>query len=381
MDFSDRGPAASTVGPRERALALLRTFRVSVLPSFVRRSRSWTGLDPSAHADVIDDVSQELALDCVENAETIVALSPQARHKRWLRLAQQQHYAVRVRTQRHGRDVERLDRGAPPPTAIDLPLDPQDIELLDRIARHAERLGNGRFCARATARSMRVGHETLRRIWAEFADALGLDHEHVEFWRRRLAEALCMIAAARLRERGVVRLWDDDARRAYDPEAFRRRLLRIRDALGVRPIDTELRRALEHVAPRRAARQLEPRALLDIAERIAAGDPLVLMWRFEAELCDGGDVYEAARCLWEARRLEKDRGRIVLARARLLEARGELRAARRVLERAIARRRRFDPRLVASLRAAGGAVARSAPSARSIDRRPGDRGSAASNAS
>lgn len=372
MDAPVSSVPSPSADPREQALVLLELFRARVLPSFLRRLRTWSGFDPAAHADVVDDVCQEIALDCVRNAASLLAMTPPARHRRWLRLAQRQHYELRVRAHRRSeRDPDVQMPGTPPPTALELDLAPDDRTLLEQVARHAERLANGRICARSTARAMRIGRARLRRVWSAAADATGIDHEQMEFWRQRLAEALCMIAAARLRESGAVRLWDDGSRRAYDRVAFRRRVERIRDALVVRPIDADVRRTIELVAPRRDARQLTPRDLLVLAEQITICDPLVLLWRFEAEVADGGDLSEAARCLWEVRHRERDRVRLVLARARLLEARGRLRAARALLARAVARRELIDPRLMASLRAAGGVPGKQAPSARTVGRRCG----------
>jgi hypothetical protein len=373
MDAPD--PPRPVAGePRAQALALLDEFLARSLPGCLRRLNQWFGLSIRDHPDVVDDLRQELALDCLENAALIVTLGGRDRTIRWMRVLEAAHYELRVRAWRRAVDPAALhERQVPGPSPIELGFDAEQTRALRRVARRATHLVNGRICLRSTARETGIGRNRLRALWSDLAGALGLDHEYLEFWRRRLAEALCMVAAARLRAEGSLRLFDDDARRPFDPRAFLQRLGRIRDALLSRPIDRTVREAvLASLGTGVRLAELRPRQLLELAESIAARDPAILLWRFELEVADpDGDLGTAARCLFEARTVEPDRTRIRLARARLLEARGRLDACRALLARGVARSRGTDRRLLASLQALGGGAARrTASSARRAPRRP-----------
>ncbi len=229
----------------------------------------------------------------------------------------------------------------------------------------ADHLKNGRMSLRATARGLGVSTNALTALRARVAEALGHDDERETYWRGRLAEALCSMAAAWLRDDGVLNLWDDASRRGFEPERCRTRLARIKEALALRPPAPETRQALELVlAPTdELPIALDPRELLRIATRLAPRDAGIVLWRFEAEIV-ASDLRAAARSLRRARRLRADAVPVTLARARLLEARGKLDAARALLARALARRR-GEPRLVASLDACS-APRRYAPSTAAI---------------
>ena len=359
-------PPGSDRPARDAALALLEAFRSRVLPGVLRRMAIWKRLEASGQQELAGEAMQELAVDCLAHPAEVRALPERDRHTRWIRIVQRVHYALRERSGRKsvGEDaLHSIECG--PQTPIDVPLRSADARLLERMLAHATRLKNGRVSLRATARSLGVSPNTLAALRARVAEALGHDDDRADYWRSRLADALCSTAAAWLRQGGDLNLWDDARRRDFEPEQCRARFARIRDALALRPPDPETRHALELVLTPAADRPVavSPRELLRIAERIAPRDGSVILWRFEAEIANGA-YDEASRCLLRARQIGADRVRIVLARARLLEARGALDAARALLARA-ASRHRGDQRVRASLDACS-AARRYAPSATSI---------------
>ena len=342
----------TTESARSIALGHLAAFEARGLGACLRRIRAWPGLPPAARADLVAELSQELAVDCLEHADELAGLDEEACFRRFAAAVHRHHYRLRVRDHRNRVAADRAPEPsvAPPSVVLAADLDPQALPQLIREARH---LRNGRLCARSTQSALGVGRKTFTRILTQAAAAGGQDHEHVEFWRRRLVEALSMIAAARLRADGASRLWGDASRRDFHVDAFRARLARIRSALGSRPLDPDLRAVLTACSGEgRRPEALRPRDLLDLAARLDATDPTVLSWKFELEVSEG-DLPAAGHCLAQVRRREPDRHRIVLARARLLEARGRLDAARALVRRASARCRGTDPRLVACAEALG----------------------------
>jgi Flp pilus assembly protein TadD len=352
---------------RDQALAFLEPFRLRVLPSVLRRMAIWKRLDSAAQQEVAADAMQELAVDCLANPDAVLELEERERHTRWIRIVQRVHYALRERTARKHVGEEILEfietcEGLP----LDLPLSANDQRLLERMLGAADRLKNGRMSLRSTARSLGLSPNTLADLRARVVAALGFAGEREQYWRGRLAEALCSTAAAWLRHDGELNLWDDAERRGFEPERCRERFARIRSALALGPTEPEMHQALDLVlaTSERSALPLHPRELLRIAERLAPRDATIQLWRFEAAIVDG-ELGTAAGCLRRARRRGAERERIVLARARLLEARGRLDAATALLERA-RRRRPSDRRIAASLQAVS-AARRYAPSAVSID--------------
>ncbi len=353
---------------RDRALGQLAAFEERGLGACLRRIRAWPSLEPSTRADLVAELSQELAVDCLENAEEIASLDEEGCFRRFAAAVHRHHYRLCLRDQRLRVPADRAPEPRVPPPSVVVAAD-LEAETVPRLMHGAAHLRNGRLCARSTQAALGVGRRTLHTILERVADAAGLDHDQIEFWRRRLVEALCMVAAARLRAEGSARLWDDAARRDFHAEAFRARVARIRESLGARPLDPELRAVLhECTAHGRRVDALRPRQLLDLAARLDATDRVVLSWQFELEIAEG-DLAAAARCLALVRHREPDRHRVTLARARLLEARGQLDAARALVRRASARCRGTDARLAACIDALGPRT-RAAPSARRLPGTP-----------
>jgi hypothetical protein len=361
LPSADLPPASA----RDVALGHLAAFEQRGLGACLRRIRQWSILKPSARADLVAELSQELAVDCLENADEIAGLGEEGCFRRFAAAVHRHHYRLRVRDQRLRVATERApEPRVPPPSLVVAEL---EAETIPRLLQGAEHLRNGRLCARSTQLALGVGRRTFQRILERAADAGGLDHDQVEFWRRRLVEALCMVAAARIRADGAARLWNDDARRDFHAEAFRARLAGIRSALCARPLDPEVRAVLTACAANgRRIQDLPARELLALASRLDATDRDVLSWRFELEILDG-DLLAAARCLAQLRHRDHDRNRLALARARLLEARGRIDTARALIRRAILRCRGTDPRLAACADALGPRT-RAAPSARQLTR-------------
>ena len=359
-------PPSPCRAPRDEALSKLEVFRSRVLPSVLRRMAIWKHIEGSTQQELAADAMQELAVDCLAHPDEVLALNERDRHTRWIRMVQRLYYAMRERTARKtaGDDsLELLEIDAETP--FDLPIDTSDRDLLQRMLQSAELLKNGRISLRGTARTLGVSANTLAELRIRVVEALGYGDEHEQYWRGRLAEALCSTAAAWLRHDGELNLWDDAHRRGFEPEQCLARFARIREALALRPAEPETRQALDLVlgAADGPCFAVTARELLRIAERFAPRDESVLLWRFEAEIV-GAALAPAARCLRRASRVSTDRVRVLLARARLLEARGRLDAARALLQRAAARHR-GEPRIAASLN--GIDVARRyAPSAVSI---------------
>jgi hypothetical protein len=337
---------------RDVALGHLAAFEQRGLGACLRRIRAWPSLQPSARADLVAELSQELTVDCLENAEELATLGEDGCFRRFAAAVHRHHYRLCVRDQRLRIPADRAPEPRVPPPSAAVAEHLED-GLVPRLMRGASHLRNGRLCARSTQSALGVGRRTLQAMLQKVADAGGLDHDHVEFWRRRLVEALCMIAAARLRADGTVRLWEDRARRDFHAEAFRARLARIRESLVARPLDPDLRAVLQTcTAKGDDVCGLPPRALLDLAERLDPTDPTLLSWRFELEIADG-DLGAASLCLTALRHRDTDRRRLTLARARLLEARGRVDAARALVRRASSRCRGTDPRLIACADALG----------------------------
>ena len=105
--------------PESIALSHLETFFARALPTLLRRLHSRKGLNPRRHADVVDDLRQDLRLDCLENADVIEDLTPEQRQARWFRLVEHRHYQLR------GRGLQRRHSGA----ALDDGVKGSDVSL------------------------------------------------------------------------------------------------------------------------------------------------------------------------------------------------------------------------------------------------------------
>jgi hypothetical protein len=320
----------------------LEAFRRGALLATLRRLAVWKGLGPQ-HQDVVDDLRQELALDCVANATLVTNLDRRARHARWFRLVQREHYRLRVRGARSVEASQCLDELPAIETTREARASALDAELAARLARSVHRFKNGRLNAERTAQSLRVGPNRLRTLRCELAEQLGHGAEYRAFWQRRLCEALVGAAAALLHARGALRLFGDRQATLPDHATSLRRLRRIKAALSVCQRSRAVRSALACGLRRPSG----PRELLDRAAALEPGSGLVELWRIEAALADG-DLRAAVQHVRAARSNGADPVRVVLARAGLCEARGQNDAAQRLLVRAV-QRHRGDPRPRASL--------------------------------
>ena len=176
MNPPDRAADAEAL---QQALALLDAFARRLLGGTLRRVLAWKRLPSFALHDVLDDVRQELALDCLQNARTIVGLDRHDRHLRWMRIAERFVYRARVQA-----DRERpIVRDAPVPCESGMDL--RDLPWLD-----ANDLSNGRRNITATARRYGMQPRELREAIHRHATAAGHDASYHEFWRARAAEAL-----------------------------------------------------------------------------------------------------------------------------------------------------------------------------------------------
>ncbi len=326
--------------PQESDFDCLAEFYRSALPAAVRRLRTWHGLDPAHHGDVVDDLRQDIAVDFVTHRDELNQLPPQARHDRWLRIVGRSHYSLRTKGRQvtAATDLDALADAAPPPTPASL--DDLDTAFVDDLLRNAVRLKNGRLNEKITARSIGITPVRLRAQQARLVDALA-GARAIEFWQRRLVEALLGLAADLLRDSGRVLIHAERTRPRPDPHARLERIARLRAQLKLLPVGDDLRRVLVRYG-RRARYVFDPGVALASALSLAPRDPQVQLWVFEhrAMLGDLGGALGAVR---RARELDGDPVSCVLARARILELRGRPAHAARLLARA--RRRREDPRL------------------------------------
>ncbi|MEM7204081.1 MAG: hypothetical protein AAF628_27715 [Planctomycetota bacterium] len=363
----------------------LEEFLTTKLPAVLRRLRVWKGLCSAQHADVVDDLRQELHLDAIAHAPQLQTLSQAERHLRWVRIVEHRHYQLRGR---HGRRTDAnvtvddavgigaatYRSGEPQPprmVRVVAPSEPlaapgrtewlgatvapalqrmanRDRELAVRLLGEATHLKNGRLNAAATVAESSLSPRDMRGAWGRIAKALGFGDDYVDFWRRRLVEALLGYAADDLRDAERVRILDERARRRPDPRDRLRRIASIKRHLNVRPLPPDLRQVLGRFTGRGATRTLGAADALDAAEQLLPGSAAVQLWRFEHAVVEG-DLKRAARALRRARHAGAEPVAATLARARLLEARGREDAALALLERA-RRRARQDRRLTQAAR-------------------------------
>ncbi|MCB9876084.1 MAG: hypothetical protein H6835_00650 [Planctomycetes bacterium] len=317
---------------RQRALAHLETFVRRLLPGALARIAAWKGQPRGWLSPWRDDLRQELAVDCLSNAELIVGLEQRERHRRWLRLIERALRRLRGDGLRRADvDPDALTRSAAPPTEPRLPL--ADIANLH----------NGRINLGATRRRLGRSRQWLQRRVDETVRALGWDHADEAFWTRRAAEALVGLAADQLVAAGQV----DSVRPLATPDLARRtqRLRRMARQFPVRSSTWPTRRALAPWKRRQLAPAPGPRAVLARAVELAPDHAAAWLWTFEAHAA-AGDHAAAARALRQARRCpDLERGAQALARARLCELRGRLGAGLLLLRRA-RRRWPFDAALL-----------------------------------
>ncbi len=346
---------------RARALSCLQGFKSRSLPALQRRLACWKGLQSRRHADVLEDLLQELALDCMENPELILELEERERHSRWFRLIQKKHYQLRLRSARRSEVRDEMDRlpasgrlGGPnwEEQIAQLELPSATKEGLALLRAGAVHLKNGRLNLERSSENTGLSRDAIRQLWQELSAALGFGPEYRRFWQGRLAEALLALAADQLQEAGSLCMHSQTSRRPAASEQSLRRVLGIRDSLAGLPKERGMRKLLAGLGGARKPDPVDPRPLLDLAARLRPVDAKIAAWQFEAAIAYG-DVRSAARSLRRARCLGWLRIPAALARARLAEARGRRSRAASILRRALLRYPR-DERLRASLNALAG---------------------------
>jgi len=335
-------------GPRGRALAHCRAFCVRLLPAALRRVAAWKGVPRRLHADLREELAQELAVDALAHAALVDALPPRERHLRWMRLAERYVYRQCV--------VERRRAGAgrvasTPPALEDLPAPgPLPWQQAPLPAPDLAALANGRCNVARTAARAGVPARAMRRTLDRVAARCGCDPAQHAFWRARLAEGLVGLAADLLRAERRVHLLAR-ARPAPDVVARRHRLRRLALRLPLQPATREERQVVRRWLRTRLDADAA-RALLADATELAPDSAAAWGWRFEADIA-AGDARAAAATLRHGRRLARlPAATSALARVRLREARGDRAGAVRLLRRALARAPR-DRRLRAAATAAG----------------------------
>ncbi|HZN40072.1 MAG TPA: hypothetical protein VFD82_14795 [Planctomycetota bacterium] len=335
---------ASEQTRRVEALALLEVFTKRILPGAIRRIAAWKGIRRGQIPDLTDELRQELAVDCLLHADTVVRLPTSERHTRWMRAAERWIYHHRV-----GRNKNTVMPDA------SLAARGPGVAETDLVSRHSiVAMGNGRLNLAASAASGRKEARRLRQELEVLATELGCDEQYLAFWRLRLAEALTGLAADLLRDRGAVHLLARQ-RPAPDPRGRLRRIRRIAAHFRVRSSSHDVRSVLRDWVRRPRLDAHAPRRLLEHATGLHPTAAGTWLWLFEACLVEA-DLVAALRAVRNGRRVAgADRIAITLARARLLEARDQWPAAMALIRRACDRWP-HDARL-ARIRAAIKAVA------------------------
>ena len=169
---------------RTKALDLLTGFQQRILPGMLRRLGAWKGIHPGSLREWQDDVVQELAVDCLEDAQAIVGLSERERHARWMRRAEAVIYRLR---RGHSSAVAVLEETAAPSPHPELP---PDLDLPPLVTLH-----NGRTNLLASIRQSGQSRRQLRQHLDDLAAKLGWDQEQMAFWQARVVEAITGLAA------------------------------------------------------------------------------------------------------------------------------------------------------------------------------------------
>jgi hypothetical protein len=349
-------PPPAEACPRATALHHLEQFRARIFPGVLRRLASWKGLRPRQDADLVADLFQDVALDAIENAEIVCALTPTERNRRWMGIAHHTHYRLHERTMR--RRVAATDEEFGETPSADAACIADDelsghlaalaeadrrlvVDLLAGACRHH---GTGRLSKRGTARALGITPARLTTALGRITpDVLRASEELVASWRRRAAFSVLGLAADRMRLAGDLRIVED-GRTAPDPPRRAERVAAACQRFGFLPLQEPLASSI-HEARRAADASCED--LLAICESLDPGLDALPLWSFELHALRG-DAHAAARAL---RRCDRRRYRVerLLARARLLELRG-LDAAAAALLRRGRRRHPRDTRIARSLR-------------------------------
>ena len=312
-----------TESDRNTTLTQLNHFRRRILPGALRRIASWKGIPRGLLRDWLDDVVQELAVDSLEHASEIAALTERERHARWMRKAEKVIYRHRRTLQNQQLAVEEP---APPIWSSD---EQPPVQIPPLVA-----LNNGRPNLTASIQLAGVARRDLRRQLDVLAARLGWDLEQQRFWESRAVEALTGMAADLLREHGSVRLLEQPP----GPDIARRkaRLHRLANRFPIQPGTQDVRRALRPWIRPRSREQVSPRDMLEQAVGLLRNSVPAWLWLAEA-CCSERDPGAALRALRTARRCHAARAAIVLGRARVLELRGKIDAALALLRRSIGR--------------------------------------------
>ena len=342
----------------DNAFLLLQIFRRRALPTLLRKLHIWKGLNQDQHRDLIEDLDQELWLDCLQHAELIISLPSRERHTRWFRLIEKQHYRLHTRSERvraPDTALESLADSAPvgrdseessdfdPVQNWGSELQTPQRRFLRRLGASARYLKNGRLNCRESAERLGVRPHDLNDAWIGVAAELGYGDDFLAFWRRRLVEALLGLAADLLRDTYRIRVYDEARRRRPDPRGRLKRMRQLRAHLSWRPVPADLKHILTRYHSLSSPSGLDPREVLADAEFLAPADPSVKLWQFEAHLA-ARDLPQAVASIRAARHLAADPVRVRLARARILELLGREAAARRLLDRSPSKCR-FDDRV------------------------------------
>lgn len=312
---------------RNLALRQLRHFAERVLPGTVRRIISWKGLPRPEAEDLIDEVTQELSIDCLQRGAAFVALPQKLRHSRWMRLTERWIYRNRVRWLQRGplHEPDEL------PGSPELPEHPEDL-----LARHGfQRLRNGRCNVRGSSRGLHRAVATVKNRLLLLAYENGMPPDQDRFWQRRAGEALVGLAADLLQDAGE--LWLLPRRRSRpDPAGRLRRIRQLHNRVPLLASTQATRLALRAYARHTPSNPIEPAALLRTATTLCPESKAAWAWLAEACLV-AGDLRGAMHAVRGARRHRAPRASVLLLRVRLLEQRRRFVAAEHLLQRALRR--------------------------------------------
>jgi hypothetical protein len=318
---------SETDSDRTKALDLLTIFQARILPGAIRRISAWKGISSPLMREWQEDISQELILDCLEHAQTVLRLSERGRHTRWMRTAERTIYRQRrlLALQRTG-DEEAIQ--APP----DQPLAPElEIEV-SKITT----LSNGRANVIASIESTGHPRRQIRHKLDVLAKKLGWDEERQNFWQARVGEALTGLAADLLREQHPIQT-SNAAHKPLNKAKRHSRLRQLARRFPVQPSTLLVRRALQPWIRGSPQPCVDPRTLLEVAVSLQPTASASWLWLFEA-CCYSGDFARALTSLRAASQIPNAaRAPVLLGRARLLEARGHYQRGVRLMQRAAQR--------------------------------------------
>jgi hypothetical protein len=145
--------ASNPSNPRDHLLTQWQQFCARLLPATMLRIARWKGLPAPQVFQGLDDLRQELAVDCLSHADELAGLEPRALRQRWLRLVDRWIYAF----------AQPRTRQLPPADDPQLPSVP--APALPKVAWDPDllALSNGRTNVAATARQQGIGVRAVRR--------------------------------------------------------------------------------------------------------------------------------------------------------------------------------------------------------------------------